>query len=349
VPSAEETIISQLARTAFNGRGLVYMATIIATTVILVMAANTSFADFPRLSAITAHDGLLPRQLTYRGSRLVFSRGIVVLALLASMLIIIFQASVTRLIPLYAIGVFMSFTLSQTGMSRRWWKSGKIPPGEVIQEAASKLYHDPSWKTKMFINGFGAALTALVMVIFAVTKFTSGAWLIIIIIPTVVLIFSVIQKHYRDLAKNLSLDKYGVPARLVRSRVILPIGGVHRGTLSAVRYARTLSPDVTAVYVSTDPDEAQRLQAKWDIWGEGLRLVIIESAYRRFMEPLLEYIDEIDQMRQPNEVITIVVPQFVPRKKWSQVLHTNTAAALRKELMFRKGIVVTDVPYLVED
>lgn len=349
VPSAEETVISQIARTAFNGRGFMYLATIASTTVILVMAANTSFADFPRLSAITANDGLLPRQLTYRGSRLVYSRGIAVLALLASTLIIVFQASVTRLIPLYAIGVFMSFTLSQSGMARRWFKIGRLQPGEQVQEAGSKLNYDPQWKRKMFINGFGAVCTLTVMAIFAITKFTSGAWVVIIIIPAMVLLFSMINRHYRELAKRLSLENYGVPPLVKRSRVILPIGGVHRGTLAAIRYARTLSADVTAVHVSMDPEETKRIQEKWEVWGEGIRLVIIESSYRRFMEPLLTYIDEIYQKRQPNEVITIVVPQFVPHKQWTNVLHTNTAGTLRKALLFRKGIVITNVPYLVED
>lgn len=348
LPSAEETIISQLSRTAFDGRGLMYLLTISATTVILVMAANTSFADFPRLSAITATDGLLPRQLTYRGSRLVYSRGIVALALLASLLIIVFQASVTRLIPLYAIGVFMSFTLSQSGMARRWWKIGKLQPGEEVQERGSRIKFDPKWRTKLIINGLGASLTALVMAMFAITKFQDGAWVIVILIPALVIIFSRINNHYNELAKRLSLENYGVPPRVVRNRVLLPIGGVHRGTLAAVRYARTLSDDITAVYVSTDAEETRRLQEKWEIWGEGIRLVIIESQYRRFIEPLLMYIDEIYQKRQPNEVITIVVPQFVPRRFWTNALHTNTAATLRKALLFRKGIVITNVPYIVE-
>ncbi len=348
VPSAEETVISQLSRTAFDGRGLLYLLTISATTIILVMAANTSFADFPRLSAITANDGLLPRQLTYRGSRLVFSRGIMTLTILSSLLIIVFQASVTRLIPLYAIGVFLSFTLSQSGMARRWWRIGHLAEGEEVQQRGSLLRFDPKWKVKMAINGFGAVCTAFVMIIFAVTKFTSGAWVVIILIPALVIGFSVINRHYRDLARRLSLDNYGAPARVVRNRVILPIGGVHRGTLAALRYARTLSDDITAVHVSIDSDETRRIQEKWETWGEGVRLVIIESQYRRFIEPLLHYIDEIYQKRQANEVITIVVPQFVPRQQWTNFLHTNTAATLRKALLFRKGIVITNVPYLVD-
>jgi amino acid transporter len=348
VPSAEETVISQLARVAFNGRGFMYLATIIATTVILVMAANTSFADFPRLSALTANDGLLPRQLTYRGSRLVFSRGITVLALLASGLIVVFQASVTKLIPLYAIGVFISFTLSQSGMARRWWKIGHLKEGEEKQEIGSRLTYEKSWQIKMVINGFGAVCTAIVAVIFAIFKFDDGAWIIVIIIPMLVVMFTMINHHYNELAKRLSLEHYGAPSRLVRNRVILPIGGVHRGTLAALRYAKTLSDDITAVHVTSDLDEALRIQSKWETWGEGVRLVIIESAYRRFMEPLLLYIDEIYQKRQPNEVITIVVPQFIPRTGWTNILHTNTAGTLRRMLIFRKGIVITNVPYLVD-
>lgn len=348
LPSAEETVISQLARVAYDGRGVFYLATIAATTVILIMAANTSFADFPRLSAIAAGDGLLPRQLTYRGSRLVYSRGIVVLALLASLLIILFQASVTRLIPLYAIGVFLSFTLSQAGMSRRWWKIGHLKPGEEVEVSGSRLKYEKNWQLKMFINGFGAVCTAVVGMVFSITKFVAGAYIVIILIPLLVVLLSLISRHYRELAHRLSLENYGVPARVIRNRVILPIGGVHRGTLAAIRYAHNLSDDITAVHVSIDEDESMRIQQKWELWGEGIRLVIINSSYRRFMEPLLLYIDEIYEKRQPHEIITIVVPQFVPRLAWTNILHTNTASALRKALLFRKGIVITNVPYQID-
>lgn len=348
VSSAEETVISQLARTAFDGRGFLYLLTIGATTTILVMAANTSYAGFPRLSALAAIDGFLPRQLTYRGSRLVFSRGIMVLAVFASVLIVVFQANVTRLIPLYAIGVFLSFTLSQAGMARRWWKIGHLKPGETLKEHGSILTYAKNWEVKMVINGFGSVCTAIVAIVFGITKFTHGAWMVIAVIPILVFSFSLIYHHYHSLAKRLSLEHYGSTPNVLRSRVIIPIAGVHRGTMAAIRYAKTLSHDLTAVYVSTDPEETLRVQEKWEIWGEGIRLVIIESSYRRFIEPLLIYIDEIYQKRQPNEVITIVVPQFVPRVQWTNLLHTNTAATLRKALMFRNNIVVTNVPYLVD-
>ncbi len=348
VPSEAETVISQLARTAFDGRGVFYGGVIIATTVILIMAANTAFADFPRLSAIAASDGLLPRQLTYRGSRLVYSRGIILLALVSSLLIIVFQASVTRLIPLYAVGVFLSFTLSQTGMAHRWWKISKLKEGEEIKEHSSILRYDPNWLIKLIINGFGAVCTGIVMLVFATTKFVDGAWVVIVIIPTLVFIFTGIERHYRHLASKLSLENYGGLPQIARHRVIIPIGGVHRGTLAALRYARTLSDDITAVHVSIDPQEAERVRTKWETWGDGRRLVILESPYRLFIEPLLEYIEEIEALRQPNEIITIVVPEFVPRHWWASLLHTQTALTLRMALLFHKDIVITSVPYQVD-
>ncbi len=346
--SEEETIISQLTRTVFDGRGPIYLAVIAATTVILLMAANTAFADFPRLSALAAGDGFLPRQLTFRGSRLVYSNGIVTLSIIASILIIIFKASVTLLIPLYAIGVFMSFTLSQTGMALRWRKIGRLKEGEKVVETGSTLHYDKKWHFKMFVNGFGAVCTAIVMLVFAVTKFREGAWIVLIIIPILVSLFFTIHRHYKDLAAHLTLDKFrGLPARHTRHRVILPLSGVHQGTLEALRYAKLLSDDVTAVHISLEPDETEKVQKKWKIWGEGTRLVVLDSPYRLFIEPLLDYIEEIVDNRQPNETITIVVPQFMPSKRWHYALHMRTADVLRQELLSKHGVVVTDVPYHV--
>jgi hypothetical protein len=311
------------------------------------MAANTAFADFPRLSALHAGDGFLPRQLTYRGSRLVFSRGIVALAIIASGLIVLFQASVTRLIPLYAIGVFLSFTLSQAGMAVRWWKIGHMQPGQEIKEPGSTLRYAPGWQTKMVINGFGSVCTAVVALVFAITKFRDGAWIVLVLTPILVSIFFSIHHHYKNLAKQLSLESYGATPRITRHRVILPVSGVHRGSLAALRYARTLSDDVTAVHVSIDSVEAAKVKQKWEAWGEGTRLVILESPYRLMLEPLLEYIEQISTTRQPNEILTIVVPQFVPRRWYQNLLHTNTAFLLRAALLFKRGIVITDVPYQV--
>jgi amino acid transporter len=347
VPAEGETVISQLARTVYDGRGLLYLITIAATTIILIMAANTSFADFPRLSALMAGDGFVPRQFTYRGSRLVFSRGIVALSLIASLLIVLFRASVSALIPLYAIGVFLSFTLSQSGMAHRWWKVGHLAPDQELREKGSMLRYESGWAQKMVINGFGAACTAVVMLVFAATKFRDGAWIVLFLIPALVVVFSAIHRHYRMLAEHLTLEHDGAPPRIARQRVLVPISGVHQGTLVALRYARALSDDVTAVHVSVDPDEAARIQAKWDIWGDGVRLVILDSPYRLLLEPLLAYIDEIAAQRQPHETITIVVPQFVPRRRWHNILHTQAAFLLRLALLYRPGVVVTDVPYQV--
>jgi len=346
--SEEETIISQLARTVFDGRGVPYLALIWGTTVILIMAANTAFADFPRLGALHAGDGFLPKQLTFRGSRLVYSNGIVTLSVIASLLIIIFQASVTKLIPLYAIGVFLSFTLSQTGMAKRWWKIGHLKEGEEIVEPGSTLRYEKSWKFKMVVNGFGALCTAIVMIVFAVTKFREGAWIVLILTPVLVKIFFTIHHHYKDLAAHLTLDKFsGLPARQTRHRVILPVSGVHQGTLEALRYARLLSDDVTAVHISLEPSETEKVQKKWKTWGDGTRLIILDSPFRLFVEPLLEYLEEIIDHRQPNETITIVVPQFMPSKRWHNALHMRTANVLRQELLSKHGVVVTDVPYHV--
>jgi len=319
-----------------------------ATTVILIMAANTAFADFPRLSALAAADGFLPRQLTFRGSRLVYSNGIITLSIIASILIIIFNASVTLLIPLYAIGVFLSFTLSQTGMARRWWKIGHLKQGQEIVEQGSTLKYEPGWKYKMLINGFGALCTAVVMVIFAATKFREGAWVVLIIIPLLVKFFFTIHHHYQDLASNLSLDKFsGLPARQSRHRVILPVSAIHQGVLLALRYAKLLSDDVTVVHVSLDPAETEKVQTRWKRWGEGTRLVILDSPYRLFIEPLLAYIEDIVESSQPNETMTIIVPQFIPSKRWHYALHLRTAEVLRQELLSKPGVVVTDIPYHV--
>jgi amino acid transporter len=348
IPSEEETVISQIARTVYGGRNLAYLLMIAATTVILIMAANTAFADFPRLSALTAADGFLPRQFAYRGSRLVFSRGIMALAVFASLLIIVFDASVTALIPLYAIGVFLSFTLSQLGMARRWRKSGHLEKGVELKERGSVLHYDPRWRLKMIVNGFGAICTFIVMIVFAVTKFHDGAWVVLLVIPSLVFIFMRIHNHYRELAQNLTLEGYVQPRTVRRHRVLLLVSNVHRGSLQGLNYARSLSDDVTGVHVSIDPDDSLRVQKRWEQWGGGVRLVVIESPYRLLIEPVLEYIDKLYKLRQPGEIITVVVPQFVPDKWWGNFLHAQTALWLRMALLFKPGIVITEVPYQMQ-
>jgi len=346
--SRTETVISQLGRTVW-GAGAMWYVLLGGTTLILIMAANTSFADFPRLGALQAGDGFLPRQLTFRGSRLVFSYGIMALAGFAILLIILFNAETTALIPLYAIGVFLSFTLSQTGMAVRWWKAGRLPPGEKIVQQGGVVEYDPRWRVKLGINGFGAVFTAIVMVVFAVTKFVEGAWIVVVVIPTLVFIFFRIHLHYKVVAQHLSLEDFGAPARVKRNRVLLLIGGVHRGVLHALRYARSLSDDLTAVYVAVDPVEAEKIKDKWEAWGDGVRLVVIESPYRRLIEPIVKYINEMAESQSAQEMLTVVVPQFVPAHWWHKVLHMNTASVLRQRLLNQRDIVVMEVPYHMGD
>jgi amino acid transporter len=346
VPSEAETVISQLARTVFGNRGLLYLGTIAATTIILILATNTAFAGFPALSAIIAEDGYLPRQLTFRGSRLVYSRGILSLTAIASLLIVLFNASVTALIPLWAVGVFLSFTLSQAGMSRHWWNNRR-PAEKQLTEKERLHPYDSGWRWKLGINGLGAFVTAIVTLIFAITKFADGAWIIVLLLPTIVLGFYAVHRHYVSLARDLSLEHYGQPPPSKRHRVIMPVSAIHQGTLEALDYALSLSRDVTVVHISIDPTQTEKLQHKWSWWGKGVRLVVIESPYRTFLEPFLEYVNELCAILQPNERLTIIVPQFVPRHWWHNALHTQTAFWLRFMLLNKKGVVITEVPYQV--
>jgi len=348
VPSEAETVISQLARTIYGGRAGMYLAVISATTLILVMAANTAFAGFPRLGALMAGDRFLPSQFSHRGSRLVYTWGIVILAFVACLLIVLFQASVSGLIPLYAIGVFMSFSLSQTGMARRWAKIGRLEPEAEVKEKGSILRFDPGWRWKSWVNGFGAVCTFIVMMIFSVTKFTEGAWMVLIIIPALVLGLYSIHRHYTNLADRLSLENFGIPARIKQGRVLLPIAGVHRGTIAALRYAQAIGSEITALHVSVDEADTDKVWAKWTLWGEGIPLVIIDSPYRELLHPLVSYIAEAAGQCDPGEVITIVVPEFVPKRNWENLLHMQTAAWLRWALIHLKNVVVVDVPYVLE-
>jgi len=346
--SVTETVISQLGRSIW-GAGSMWYVLLGGTTLILIMAANTSFADFPRLGALQASDGFLPRQLTYRGSRLVYSYGIAALAGFASLLIVAFRAETTALIPLYAIGVFLSFTISQSGMAVRWWKAGHLKPDEEIVEKGSTVRFDPKWKQKLALNGFGGALTFVVMIVFAVTKFRDGAWIVVFLIPTLVVIFFRIHQHYRNVANNLSLETYGESSRILRNRVVVLIGGVHRGVLHALKYARSLSTDITAVYVAIDPVETEKVKQKWGYWGDGVRLHIIDSPYRRLLEPLKGYIDHMANTTASNQMLTVVVPQFIPEHRVFNALHMNTADFLRRSLIEKRDIVIMEVPYHLDE
>ncbi|MEM5773668.1 MAG: permease, partial [Anaerolineaceae bacterium] len=300
------------------------------------------------LGALIAADGFLPRQMAYKGDRLVYSNGMIALAIVAALLIVVINASVTNLIPLYAIGVFLSFTISQVGMAIRWHKVGKIDPGKEIGHGDGTLKYKSNWMFKMIINSFGALTTGIVMIVFAATKFHDGAWIVLVLIPLLVVGFLVIHRHYKTLGNQLSLQGYGSMPEVVRHRVVLLLSGVHRGTLEGLRYARTISKDITAVHVSIDEAETQKLIKRWEVWGDGTRLVIVESPYRLFLDPVLEYISRMEDQLGPDELITVVVPQFVSRRRWSRFLHSRTADTLRNALLNRDKIVITELSYQVK-
>ncbi|MFB0536796.1 MAG: APC family permease [Anaerolineae bacterium] len=337
VPVEDQTVVSQIGRQVF-GHGRLYLALQAATALILVLAANTSFADFPRLSAILARARYLPRQLTNLGDRLVFANGIMALALLASSLVVVFGGQTHRLIPLYAVGVFLSFTLSQTGMVRHWHKEG-----------------GRGWQWKAAINGLGAVATGVVLLVIVASKFTHGAWIVVLLIPAFVWMFRAIKHHYVTLAKQLSLEGLS-PEEWVgmtshkTHKVVVPVSGMHRGTLAALRFARSLSKDVTAVVVDVEPRFTASVRKKWPTWGYDVPLVVLESPYRSTIGPLLAYLDEVDR-REPERGLTVVVlPEFVPARWWHHLLHNQTALLIKTVLTYRRGQtgadrVIIDVPY----
>ena len=325
VPRDEETVVSQLAREVFGG-GLLYYFIQGVSMVILALAANTAFADFPRLAFFMARDGYLPRQFASRGDRLVFSNGVIILGLSASGLIALFDGTTHLLIPLYALGVFTSFTLSQVGMVRRWLT--RRPAG---------------WRSKALVSGLGAATTGLVMVVTALAKFSDGAWIVVVVAAVLIAHFVSINRHYRDVARQLSLDGYAGPPPMQHTVLVL-VGDLHKGVVQALQYAQTLSPSAKAVYVELDPEKTRRLEEKWGKWGFGVPLVVLTSPYRLLLAPLLEYVDHLLALGE-NHMVTIVIPEFIPARWWQQLLHNQTALLIKGALLFRRNVVVTDVPY----
>ncbi len=343
IPTHHETIVSQIARTIFGAGNVLYLLVIAGTTLILLMAANTSFADFPRLAALQAADGFLPRQLTYRGGRLVFSWGIITLAVAASVLVIVMGASTTALIPLYAIGVFLSFTLSQAGMVRHAWDIGRLKPGETLHTGEAHVGYDPKWRLHMLISGVGAVLTFIVMLIFAVTKFTSGAWFVLILIPTLVFIFSRIHRHYKDVAQALSLENATRPAVTDHVITLLLVDGVHMGTLQMVNFAKSLGNPWRAVHVAVNEERAGATQAKWDQYvGEG-ELVMIRSPYRHLMAPIRSYVMELLR-DDPDAIVHVVMGHLAMDSVLTQALHQNSSLILNLGLTGLERVVVTIVP-----
>lgn len=324
-PTHEMTVISQVAETIF-GQGVLFYLFQASTFLILALAANTAFAGFPLLASLMARDGFLPRYLALRGDRLVFSNGIVLLGFLAGLLLVIFGGITTRLIPLYAVGVFTSFTLAQSGMVRRWLahKTGR-------------------WRTKLAINGLGAIVTAVVTVVIGVTKFIGGAWVILILVPVLIYLFRSINKHYMDVRAQLDFDNY-LHQDGLKHKVIIPAASLTNVVAHTVDYAKEISDDIRVVHVSSDKEFTEKFQRKWDLWNPGVQLVVIDSPYRSVMEPLVNYIKELDKDKIAGEVVTVLIPEFVTCKWWHRFLHNQTGLMLQNMLVFETDVVVTAVP-----
>jgi amino acid transporter len=379
-PHASETVISQFARIMFTGpMAWFYYVVQITTALILVLAANTSFADFPRLSSLLARDRFLPRQFATRGDKLVFSNGIVILAIFASILVIAFGGDTSRLIPLYAVGVFLSFTLSQSGMVRHWLKvrtqsakkKGKprrrpeddihftqstvdrepLPDAELAASdqrgstfITDEVTNSTHWKKSIVINAVGAVATFIVLCVFIATKFIHGAWIVVVVVPLLVFMFRAIHNHYVIVAKQLSTEGLE-DLRPIKNTVIVPISGIHRGVVGALQYAKSIGPDhVQAVYVDFDEEATAKLREKWERWGAGVKLVVLPSPYRELTRPLLRYIAKLVRKHE-SDMITVVLPEFVPAKWWQHLLHNQSSLMLKGALLFKEGVIVTSVPY----
>jgi amino acid transporter len=324
-----ETVVSQIARAIFGGFAPAYYYIQFATLAILILAANTAFSDFPRLSFFLARDRFLPRQFTFRGDRLAYTTGIVTLGILSGAMLAGFGGETTRMIPLYAVGVFTAFTLSQSGMISRWLR-----------------LKEPGWQRGLAINVAGATATGLVTVVVGIANFAKGAWIVIALIPLLILMFKAINRHYMKAAGELAAQTPLDPSE-IRHTVIVPIAAVNRVARQTLAYARSISDSVTAVHITDDEGEIELLKQEWAALGTDIPLVIIESPYRALVGPLLKYIDEVDKQRA-GDTITVVLPEFIARHWWEHALHNQTALRIKAALLFRPGTVVTSVPYHLE-
>ncbi len=337
--SGSPTVIDQISRLVFSGPlSFMYPVFTFATLGILTLSAETSYSDFPRLASLLARDRFLPSQFAFRGDRLAFTVGILVLAVLASLLLIVFKGSTDALINLFAVGVFMSFTLSQGGMVMHWWR--------VRRE-------DKTWLRSLIINGTGACATLVVATVISVTKFLEGAWVVVLLIPLLVLMFLSIHKHYTHVARERVSDIPIDPSD-IHHRIVVPIDRLDRASKQSLAYARSISPHVTAIHVSTSEDETRSVQADWDMWQkhfsdmEETHLLTIESPYRALIRPILAYIDTVHQ-RHPDDTLTVILPEFVVLHWWEYLLHNQTAFRLKAALLFRPGIIVVSVPQHLRD
>lgn len=325
----EETIISQVARSVF-GANLFYYIFQIATTGILVIAANTAFADFPRLASVLARDNFLPHQFSFRGDRLAFSIGIGALGGIASLLVIIFAAEVDSLIHLYAVGVLLAFSMSNSGMVVHWWK-----------------LRGPNWQTSAFINGIGATLSIITLLIVAITKFVLGAWIVIVLIPIIVLFFLSIYRHYSHVRQQLRIVPGQLPPDTIDQLVVVPVDDINYASLRAIAFARTITRDAVILHVSTDEDRAAKIRQKVHQYAPEMKLVVVDSPYRAFVRPLLAYVDAVHS-QHPSAFVTIVLPEFITAHWWEKFLHNRTASRLRDTFERHPNVAVVLVPYLLE-
>ncbi|MED1469204.1 APC family permease [Bacillus salipaludis] len=331
-PDPNNTMLSQLTEYYF-GHGILYQIIIWFTFIVLILAANSTFTGFSQLAAIVAADGFLPRGLTNRGDRLGYSNGIIALAATASLLILAFHAHTNALIPLYAIGVFLSFTVAQYGLVRRW-----------------RRVKGPHWKTKLTINTVGAIITTIVAAIFAVTKFTSGAWVVLVVIPVLILCSIFVNRHYQAVAKELRIDLKTVYPETNRVITIVLVSGIHRVVNNTLSFAKSINPEnLLAVYVGFDDESIKKMEAKWEEWGTPCRLLTLKSKYRSILEPLTRLVNIIEEKEQFKAQIQIVIPQFIPKKWWHNLLHNQTALLLRLWLIRHKDVVITTVPYHLKE
>lgn len=326
-PDPHNTMLSQLTAMYF-GHGMLYQIIIWFTFIVLILAANSTFTGFSQLAAIVAADGFLPRSLTNRGDRLGYSNGIIVLAALACILIISFHAHTNALIPLYAIGVFLSFTVAQIGLMRRW-----------------KRVKGSNWKLKLTINTIGAIVTSVVAVIFAVTKFTGGAWVVLVVLPILIFFSLAIHRHYQEIAKELRIDPKQTYPEANKVVTLVLVSGVHRVVNNTLSFAKGLGVDPIAVYVGFNEESIDKMEKKWEEWGTPCRLVVLRSKYRSILEPLIRLIKTIEAKQENGGIIHIIIPQFIPSKWWHNVLHNQSALLLRMWFIRHKDIVITTVPY----
>ncbi len=326
VPKSDETVVSQIARATF-GTGPLYFLVQASTMTILILAANSSFNGFPRLASILARDSYMPHQMSMMGDRLVFSNGVIILGVFSCLLIVLFNGDTHALIPLYAVGVFLSFTISQAGMVKRW----------LVKKG-------PHWEKKLLVNGIGAVTTAIATLIIASTKFAHGAWIVIVLIPMLITFFRAIRSHYKAVSEQVALSRGHRPPMPRRNIVVLPIGGVNRAVIRAVDYARSRSGDIRAVLVDVDPEETARVEIQWAQWGCGVPLTVLPSPYRSVLSSLLDYLEQVLQKDQECWV-TVVIPEILPARWWQNILHNQRAFMLKGALLFKDRVILTDVPY----